>query len=316
MFETIVFSLMNGLVYGLLLFLLASGLTLIFSMMGVLNFAHASFYMLGAYFAFSISQQIGFWPALIIAPLIVGVIGALIERFGLRYVHQYGHVPELIFTFGLAFLLEEAVQFLWGRDQKPYRGPAELDWPLFNLVGANFPAYKMFMLLVSVAIFVAMLLVLTRTRVGLIIQAAINQPRVVAMLGHNVPLIFMITFGVGTALAGVAGVIAGPVLGTYPAMGIQLGSIMFVVVVLGGLGSLKGAFVASLLVGIIQTSAVAVDGSLADVLSLVGIQITHQTYLSDLWFATLPQIAPLIPYMLLILMLVFRPTGLFGTRET
>lgn len=314
--ETVVFSLLNGLVYGLLLFLLASGLTVIFSMMGVLNFAHASFYMLGAYFAYSISTHIGYWPGLLIAPLIVGVFGALVERYGLRYVHSYGHVPELIFTFGLAFLLEEIVQFAWGRDQKPYREPEALNGPLFELFGSQFPSYKMFMLLISVAIFVALLVVLTRTRIGLIIQAAINQPRVVAMLGHNVPLIFMATFGVGTALAGLAGVIAGPVLGTYPAMGLELGSIVFVVVVLGGLGSLTGAFIASLIIGILQTVAIAVDGSLADIFALFGVTITRESFMHDLWLATLPQVAPLLPYLLLVLVLIFRPTGLFGTRET
>jgi len=314
--ETVVFSMLNGLVYGLLLFLLASGLTVIFSMMGVLNFAHASFYMLGAYFGYSISKHIGYWPGLVVAPLIVGTIGALIERYGLRFVHRYGHVPELIFTFGVAFLLEEIVQFAWGRDQKPYRAPPGLDGPLFELFGTNFPAYKMFMLLISVAIFIILLIVLTRTRIGLIVQAAINQPRVVAMLGHNVPLIFMVTFGVGTGLAGLAGVIAGPVLGTYPAMGFELGSIVFVVVVLGGLGSLIGAFLASLLIGILQTFAIAVNGSLADVLAWLGIEVTRQSYLHDLWFATLPQVAPLLPYLLLVLVLIFRPTGLFGTRET
>lgn len=314
--ETIVFSLLNGLVYGLLLFLLASGLTVIFSMMGVLNFAHASFYMLGAYFAYSISMQIGYWPGLILAPIIVGVIGALVERYGLRHVHRYGHVPELIFTFGLAFLLEELVQFIWGPDQKAYREPPGLDGPLFQLFGSNFPAYKMFMLLISIAIFIVLLVILTRTRIGLIIQAAINQPSVVAMLGHNVPLIFMATFGVGTALAGVAGVIAGPVLGTYPAMGFELGSIVFVVVVLGGLGSLTGAFVASLLIGILQTFAIAVDGSIARMLVALGFEITRENPLRDILFATLPQIAPLLPYLLLVLVLIFRPTGLFGTRET
>jgi branched-chain amino acid transport system permease protein len=316
MLETIVFSLLNGLVYGLLLFLLSSGLTLIFSMMGVLNFAHASFYMLGAYLGYTISIHIGYWYGLLLAPLIVGVVGAAAERYGLRYVHRHGHVAELIFTFGLAFLMEEAVQFIWGRDQKPYRGPELLEGPLFTLFGSNFPAYKMFMLLISVAIFLALLAVLTRTRVGLIIRAAVSQPNVVGMLGHNVPLIFMATFGVGTALAGVAGVIAGPVLGTYPAMGVELGSIIFVVVVFGGLGSLAGAFIASLLIGMIQTFAIAIDVSLADLFALFGIEVTRQTFLHDLWLATLPQVAPLIPYLMLVLMLIFRPTGLLGTRET
>jgi branched-chain amino acid transport system permease protein len=284
--------------------------------MGVLNFAHASFYMLGAYFAYTISIHLGYWYGLLLAPLIVGFVGAFVERYGLRYVHRHGHVPELIFTFGLAFLMEEIVQFIWGRDQKPYREPEMLDGPLFTLFGSNFPSYKVFMLLISVAIFVALLLVLTKTRIGLIIRAAVGQPNVVAMLGHNVPLIFMVTFGVGTALAGVAGVIAGPVLGTYPAMGVELGSITFVVVVFGGLGSLPGAFIASLLIGMIQTFAIAFDVSLADFLALFGIEITRDTFLHDLWLATLPQVAPLIPYLMLVLMLIFRPTGLLGTRET
>lgn len=316
MLEIVVLSLLNGLVYGLLLFLLSSGLTLIFSMMGVINFAHAAFYMLGAYLGFTISKHIGYWPGLVIAPAIVGALGALVERYGLRYVHRHGHVPELIFTFGLAFLMEEAVQFVWGRDQQPYREPDLLSQPLFTLFGANVPAYRMFMLLVSVAIFVGLLLVLTRTRIGLIIQASTTHPHMVAMLGHNVPLIFMATFGAGTALAGLAGVIAGPVLGTYPAMGIELGSIVFVVVVFGGLGSLWGAFAASLLIGIVQTLAIGFDVSLADLARLFGVTVTRDTVLHDLWLATLPQVAPLIPYLMLVVMLIFRPTGLAGRRET
>ena len=316
MLEIITFSILNGLVYGLLLFLLASGMTLIFSMMGVLNFAHASFYMLAAYLGYTISKNIGYWYGLLMAPAIVGVLGAIIERYGLRHVHKFGHVPELIFTFGLAFLMEEIVQLIWGREQKAYNVPSLLDVPAFTLFGSNFPSYKLFMLLVSVTIFIGLLLALTRTRVGLIIQAAVNQPTVVAMLGHNVPLIFMMTFGVGTALAGIAGVIAGPVLGTYPAMGIELGSIIFVVVVLGGLGSLTGAFIASLLIGMIQTFAMAFDVALADLLVWFGLEITQQTFLHELWSAKLPQLSPLIPYLILVLMLIFRPTGLMGTRET
>src|SRR5690606_37997104 len=137
-------------------FLLASGLTLIFSMMGVLNFAHASFYMLGAYCAWSIGQVTGFWPALILAPLLVGVLGAGVERFGLRHVHRTGHVAELVFTFGLAFLIEQAVPLFWGVDTKDYRSPGILDFPLFTLFGQDFPAYKAFMLLMSVGIFLAL----------------------------------------------------------------------------------------------------------------------------------------------------------------
>ncbi|MGB7184436.1 MAG: branched-chain amino acid ABC transporter permease [Burkholderiaceae bacterium] len=314
--ELIIFSLLNGLVYGLLLFMLSSGLTLIFSMMGVLNFAHASVYMLGAYFAYSISQKLGFWPALFIAPVLAGMIGVIIERYGLRRVHKWGHVPELIFTFGVAYLIEELVTLIWGKNNVDYVIPDALDFPLFTLFGTQFPAYKAFMLFVSIAIFIMLLLVLTRSRVGLIIQAAITHPNQVAMLGHNVPLVFMGVFGVGSALAGLAGVIAGPVLSTFPGMAIVLGSIVFVVIVVGGLGSLMGAFVASLLIGMIQTFAVAIDYSLSDLFSAIGLSFDADGALSDLYSVTVAQIGPILPYLLLVLILIFRPTGLLGNRES
>lgn len=316
MAELIIFSLLNGLVYGLLLFMLSSGLTLIFSMMGVLNFAHASVYMLGAYLAYSISNHIGFWPALIIAPIAAGLVGAFIERYGLRRVHKYGHVAELIFTFGVAFLIEEVVQLIWGKENVDYSEPVELMFPLFTLFGTTFPAYKAFMLLMSIGIFIVLMLVLTKSRVGLIIQAAITHPNQVAMLGHNVPLVFMGVFGVGSALAGLAGVIAGPVLGTFPGMAIVLGSIVFVVIVVGGLGSLMGAFVASLLIGMLQTFAVAIDYSLNDLFAALGVTLDADSMLSDLYTLTIAQIGPILPYLLLVLILVFKPTGLFGTRES
>lgn len=315
MLEVLIFATLNGLVTGFLLFMLASGLTLIFSMMGVLNFAHASFYMLGAYFAYSVSLYFGFWTGLIFAPLIVGVLGALIERYGLRRVHQSGHVAELVFTFGLAFLIEEAIQFFWGRDTKNYQTPELLDFPLFTLLGQEFSAYRGFMMTISIAIFIGLYYVLTKSRAGIIIQAAITHPQTVANLGHNVPLIFMGVFGVGTALAGLAGVIAGPVLTTFPGMATVLGSIVFVIVVIGGLGSLAGAFIASLLIGLLQSYAIASDLGMPDLLQLLGISFERNHPLNDLWTMNLPQIAPVLPYLLLVLVLIFRPTGLLGKRE-
>jgi branched-chain amino acid transport system permease protein len=315
MLDVLIFATLNGLVTGLLLFMLASGLTLIFSMMGVLNFAHASFYMLGAYFAYSLSLYFGFWTGLIFAPLIVGVLGALVERYGLRRVHQAGHVAELVFTFGLAFLIEEAVQFFWGRDTKSYQSPDVLNFALFTLFGQEFSAYRGFMIAISVGIFIGLYYVLTRSRVGIIIQAAITHPNTVANLGHNVPLIFMGVFGVGTALAGVAGVIAGPVLTTFPGMATVLGSIVFVIVVIGGLGSLAGAFIASLLIGLLQSFAIASDVGMQDLLDLFGISFPYDHALADLWGLTLPQVAPILPFLLLVLVLIFRPTGLMGKRE-
>ena len=317
--DLILVNLIDGLVTGLLLFMLSAGLTLIFSMMGVLNFAHASFYMLGAYFAYQISIALGFWMGLLIAPLIVGVLGAGVERYGLRRVHKYGHVPELIFTFGLALLIEELVQFIWGKNQMPYNVPDILNVTAFAISGAAIPAYKIFMIFVSVAIFIGLLFVLTKTRVGMIIQAALSYPRTVEALGHNVPLIFMGVFGVGTALAGVAGVIAGPVLGTFPGMAFVLGSIVFVTIVIGGLGSLWGALVASLLIGWITTFAKSYNIEMENILNGLGISTPEnldESIFRDLWSLTSPQIADILPYILMVLILIFRPAGLFGKRST
>ena len=313
--EIFVFSLFNGVLYGMLLFLLASGLTLIFSMMGVLNFAHASFFMLGAYFAFQISAHIGFWPALIAAPILVGVLGAAVERFALRPVHRFGHVAELLFTFGLAFVIQEVVQMIWGRVPVPYDVPAALNVTAFAWQGLDYSAYRIFMLLVSVAIFVALYFGLTRTRIGLIIRAALTHPHMVAALGHDVPKVFMWTFGVGCALAGVAGVIGGNVLGTEPGMAIQLGPIVFVIIVVGGLGSLGGALIASLLIGILNNLAISYDFSLYPIFAALGVERDVEGILVDLVNLTTAGIAPLVPYLLLVLMLIFRPRGLLGTRD-
>jgi len=313
--ELIVISTLNGILFGMLLFLMASGLTLIFSMLGVLNFAHASFYMLGAFFGFQISRWFGFWPALLVAPLLAGAIGMAVERYGLRSVHRNGHVAELLFTFGLAFVIEEVVQIIWGKSPVDFRIPPSLDFPAFTIFSTNYPAYKMFMLLVSIAIFAGLLIVLKKTRIGLIVQAALTHPHMVAHLGHNVGRVFMLVFGVGTALAAVAGVIAGPALVTQSNMAGLLGPILFVVVVVGGLGSLPGAFVASLLIGLVQTFAVSMNGSLAGAFGPLS-PAYASTWLSDIWGVTIAQIAPIMPYLLLVLILIFRPMGLLGTRET
>jgi branched-chain amino acid transport system permease protein len=313
MLQLVTFSILNGLLYGMLLFLLASGLTLIFSMMGVLNIAHASFYMLGAYFGFQIAKEIGFWPALLIAPLAIGAIGALVERYGLRKVHAYGHVAELLFTFGLAFIIEELVQMIWGRVPVDYRVPAGMNTTAFTLFNSSYPTFRVFILLVAVIVFGFLLLLLTRTRLGLIVRAALTQPRMVGMLGHNVPLIFMFVFGLGSALAGLAGVIAGPVFVTQPSMAGVFGPILFVVIVVGGLGSLGGAFIASLLIALVQTFAVALNVSIGGVMATIGIT-TPPFMLGELWHVTIAQIAPVLPYLLMVLLLIFRPTGLLGRR--
>jgi branched-chain amino acid transport system permease protein len=314
--EIIFISTLNGVLYGMLLFLMASGLTVIFSMMGVLNFAHASFYMLGAFFGFEISRHVGFWPGLVVAPLLVGGIGSVVERYGLRQVHRHGHVAELLFTFGLTFVIQELVEMVWGKLPVDYRVPPSLDFSAFTLFSTNYPAFKLFELLTAIAIFAVLLLVVKRTRLGLIVQAALSHPDMVGMLGHNVDRIFMLVFGAGAALAAVAGVIAGPALVTQSNMAALFGPILFVVVVVGGLGSLSGAFVASLLIGLVQTFAVASNASLADALGNFAAAHELQAFFGDIWQVTVAQIAPILPYLLLVLILIFRPRGLMGTRDT
>ncbi|GAC1528684.1 MAG: branched-chain amino acid ABC transporter permease [Ramlibacter sp.] len=313
--EFFTISLLNGISYGLLLFMLSSGLTLIFSMMGVLNFAHASFYMLGAYFAFTTAQLVGFFPALVVAPLLVGVLGALFERYCLRRVHKFGHVPELLITFGLSFIILEMVQLIWGTSSVDYRVPALLGGPLFTLYGTQFPLYRGFMMMVALLMLVAIWLLLTRTRIGLVIQAALTHPETVEALGHNVPRVFMLVFGGGAALAGLAGVIGGNAFVTEPGMAGTVGSVIFVVVVVGGMGSLSGAFVASLLIGVVQTFAVGIDASLLGTFNAMGAAMGPETPGYVVWRLKISQIAPILPYLFLVLVLIFRPKGLLGTRE-
>src|SRR5437762_892941 len=211
--------------------MLSSGLTLIFSMMSILNFAHAAFYMLGAYFAYQISATIGFWPGLVIAPLIVGFLGGLVERYGLRKAHRFGPVAELLFTFGLSFLAVEAVQLVWGKAAVDYRVPAALQGALFTFRGTSYPLYKAFMMVVSVGMLLALYAGLAFTRIGLIIQA------------------FM----------------------------------------------------------------VGLDWSLIDVLRALHIEMGSAPALTRL---SLTQLAPIMPYLLMVVILIVRPRGLMGARET
>jgi branched-chain amino acid transport system permease protein len=313
--DVIFFTLFNGLMYGMLLFMLSSGLTLIFGMMGVLNFAHASFFMLGAYFAYQISKYIGFIPALFIAPLIIAFCGAMVEKYALRRVHKFGHVAELLFTFGLFYIIEELVQMIWGKVPVGYHVPEFMDFTLFSMSGMGYQAYAIFTLLVSIAIFLALFSVLTKTRVGLIIQAALTHPEIVSSLGHNVPKVFMLVFGLGCALAGLAGVLAGNTLGTEPSMALSLGPIVFVVIVVGGLGSLKGALVASILIGVLQTTAISLDVSINSFIETIGLTVNVESLWHILIDLTISQVAPILPYLLLVVMLIIRPRGLFGNRD-
>jgi branched-chain amino acid transport system permease protein len=314
--EIVLVSLLNGLVYGMLLFMLASGLTLIFSMMGVLNFAHASIYMIGAYLAFTVSQYVGFFPALIVAPLLCGLLGAAIEIWGLRRVHANGHIAELLFTFGLVFIIGRSVQMAWGMLPMPYRIPQILDFPLFTFYGQYFPAYRGFMLLVSAGMLFATWLLLKKTRVGLIIQASLTHPQMASALGHNVPMVFTLVFAGGCVLAGLAGVIGGNYQTTEPGMADSMGPIVFVVVVFGGLGSLMGCFIASILMGMIQSFAVVINVSLFDLIKPLGVTLSGDNLFTEFMTVPVARIGALLPFALMILMLLFRPRGLMGTRDT
>jgi branched-chain amino acid transport system permease protein len=315
--ESVISQGLIGVSYGLLLFMLAAGLTLIFSMMGVLNFAHASFYMLGAYIAYQISAWIGFWAALVLAPLALFAIGAMVERWGLRRVHKWGHVPELLFTFGLSYIIVELVQVVWGRAAVPYRVPAELDGPVgwLQQFGVTFPQYRMFMMGVAISMLIAIWLLLTRTRIGLVIQAALSHPQQVEALGHNVPRVLMLVFGGGSALAGLAGVVGGNAFVTEPAMAGTAGAIVFVVIVVGGMGSLAGAFVAALLIGLLESFGKVSDWSLVTALNALGANVGPATPGFEVMNLSLSQVAPVLPYLLLVLILIVRPKGLLGTRE-
>ena len=342
--EFFIISMLNGLSYGLLLFMLSSGLTLIFSMMGVLNFAHASFYMLGAYVGYTVSGMVGFWPALLIAPLVVAVLGALFERHFLRKVYKFGHVPELLITFGLTFVILELVQLIWGRIALEFRPPELLQGPAFTLINHSlkglsllwgaapaelcssadaavrvvcspFPATRAFMMFVALVMLVSVWLLLIRTRIGLVIQAALTHPETVEALGHNVPAVFMLVFGAGAGLAGLAGVIGGSTFLTEPSMAAAVGPVIFVVVVVGGMGSLSGAFLASVLIGLIQTFAVAFDYSIGTLAAELGLHLGAGAQNNSFVKLTLSQVAPLLPYLFLVLILIFRPKGLLGIRE-
>ncbi len=275
---------LHGLVYGMLLFLLASGLTLIFGMMGVLNFAHGALYMLGAYLSFTVllwTDQ--FWLSLIIVPVLVGFIGVFIERVFLRKAHAHGHVAELLVTFGIAYILEDVVMILWGSEPLKVEIPAILAGSL-SMFGVTYPTYRLFILAVSLLVFVLLFLTLIKTRAGIIVRAAVDNKEMVSALGFNVPLVFLVVFGVGAGLAGLAGVIGGPYLMTHPGMGAVILIDLFVVIVIGGLGSIKGALLAAILIGTIQSFGILF----------------------------IPQFALFFQYLLLAVVLIFKPEGLLG----
>jgi branched-chain amino acid transport system permease protein len=277
---------LHGVVSGMLLFLVASGLTLVFGMMGILNIAHAGFYMLGAYIAYSTVHATGnFWLSLLVAPIVVGALGALIERWLLRRTHAFGHAYELLLTFGLFFMIGEAVRWVWGSNPLQIPVPAGLGGSV-PLLGSQYPLYRLFILGMSALICACMAVALLRTRIGIIIRSAVSDAEMVGALGVNTPLLSLGVFTAGSALAAVAGVIAAPFLQADPSMGAVILTDLFVIIVIGGFGSLLGSLLASLMIGELQSFGI-------------------------LWF---PEFALVFQFLLMAVVLIVRPQGLFGEK--
>lgn len=276
----------HGLAYGMLLFLVAAGLSMIFGMMDILNLAHAYIFMLAAYIGYTIAGLINFWAALLFAPLAVVILGMLIERFMLRKIHPFGHIPELVLTIGIGLVIMEFVKAVWGT-QSLMLQPPEILTGLVSIGVFRYPMYRVFVIFFSMAIMILMGLLFYKTRFGTIVRAATVDAEMVNALGINVPLVYTVFFGFGTWLAGLAGVVVAPFLSVFPGLADQVGFDAFVVVVLGGLGSMSGAFVAAVLIGLLNS---------------FGIQF-------------IPTVAPLLTFGLMALVLTIKPTGLFGERQ-
>lgn len=283
-FSTLLAQVFTGLVLGMIYVLLAIGLSLIFGLMTVVNFAHGALFMLGAYFGvFLLTYTKSFWVALIVAPLMVGAIGLLMERFLIRRL--YGRSPDdpLLLTFGLSLILVEGVKVFWGKIGLTLDPPRALAGAV-DLGFMAFPAYRLFIIAVTVAVLIGLYFFLGRTNIGLIIRAGSRDPLMVRALGIDLGRIWLVVFGIGTALAGLAGILAGPMRGAYAEMGVTMVIESFVVIVVGGMGSLLGAVVAGLLIG----------------------QVVGLTTLF------IPKAADIMVFVVMAVVLLVRPSGLFG----
>jgi branched-chain amino acid transport system permease protein len=282
--STLLAQVFTGLVLGMIYVLLAIGLSLIFGLMTVVNFAHGALYMLGAYFGvFLLGYTKNFWLTLILAPLMVGALGLLMERFLIRRLYGRGPDDPLLLTFGLSLILIEGVKVLWGKIGLTLDPPRALAGAV-DLGFMFFPAYRLFLIVVTVAVLIGLYFFLGRTNVGLIIRAGSRDPLMVRALGIDLGRIWLVVFGIGTTLAGLAGILAGPMRGAYAEMGVSMVIESFVVIVVGGMGSLLGAVVAGLLIG----------------------QVVGLTTLF------VPKAAEIMVFVVMAVVLLVRPSGLFG----
>lgn len=286
--ENLLFQLLNAVVYSMLLFVLSAGLSLIFGQMDFVNLCHGSFYLLGGYIGLSALRWLGnFWLALLVAPLAVGVLAFVLEVLVLRDLYgRARHMDQVLFTFGVALILEDAMRWVWGAQVLTIQQP-ELLRGSVSLFGGAFPVYRLALVLFGLLLFVALYLVIEKTRLGAILRAGVSDAEMVTGLGINVERVFAAVYSGGAALAAVAGVVGAPILSLAPGVDFEVLILALVVVVVGGLGSLAGAFAGSLIIGTVQ-----VFGS-----------------------AYLPAFSSFLPFAFMLLILHFRPRGLFGAPE-
>jgi branched-chain amino acid transport system permease protein len=279
-------QIINGVVTGMLYALMGVGLTLILGVLNIPNFAHGVLYAFGAYFLLAVLQTLGgFWLGVLLAPLGVALLGMLIEYFGVRRLYAAHHDYQLLFLFAIALILQELIVIIWGPVGTSVLPPEYLSGAV-NLGVTIYPKYRLAVMGITVAIVLALWLFLTRTNVGAIVRAGIENREMVEVLGIDVHKVFLFTFALGAWLAGIAGGLAAPIMGLTPTMGFDILPITFVVVVIAGLGSVVGAIVAGVLVGVAQS-------------------------LTTIWF---PEAAQVVIYLLMGLMIILRPQGLFGRR--
>jgi len=277
--------LLNGLVLGALYVLMALGVSIIFGMVGVINFAHGALFTLGAYAAYQLQGALGFSGALVAAPVLVGVLGMLIEATLLRRLYLQDPLQGLLLTFGLAMVLEQGIRLIWGLSPKQFDVPAGLAGAV-QLGALTYSKYRSFILVSVVLLIAGLALFLQKTPVGMIVRAGSRDPMMVRLLGISLTPVLTLVFGLGTAFAAIAGVLSAPLAGVQPAMGVNVGTAAFVVVTIGGLGSLPGAIISGLLVG-----------------QVVSLSIYFQ-----------PRVAEASMYVLMAVILLLRPRGLMGER--
>jgi branched-chain amino acid transport system permease protein len=281
---TLLIQLLNGVQYGLLLFLVASGLTLIFGIMGVINLAHGSFYMVGAYMAFAFSSATGSLVAGVVMGLGLSVaLGVALEWGLFGRLYQRDHLDQVLLTYGLILVFEEMRSILVDNDVHGVPVPPLLAWSIPLTPTLSYPAYRLFMSAVCLAVAVLLWLLIQRTRLGMMIRAGASNREMVQSLGLNIKLVYRLVFALGVALAALAGMVAAPVSSVYPGMGTHVLIICFVVVVMGGIGSVRGALFAALLIGVVDTFG----------------------------RVFLPQAAGVMVYLVMAAVLLWRPEGLF-----